>query len=182
MKASTKIDLGALFRYITALDDSDFEVCFLQKIFSLSKNLLFPETCENLVEIRLPINFSLLKKYASKYGFTAFWANQKAYICWQKVSLPETPYCDIAEFFRQIQRVKFSETTDSLERFEICKEICDILYEAKLEYKFQHLFPVHLAFCSEERANLIAKDYGFHVTTGGSGTTYLGIASKIPVD
>lgn len=179
---NTKIDLGILFRHIESLDVSTDESKFLERIFKLSRNIFSPETCENFIEIDLPIDFSVLKELALKYGFIAVSINHKSYICWQKFSLPKTPYCDVAEFFRQIQRVKLSETLDSLERFEIYKEICDILSELNHEYKFQHLIPVRLSFCSDEKANLIAKEYGFHVASGAYNKTYLGIADKIQRD
>ena len=178
---NTKIDLGTLFRYIESLNSSDDEVKFLEEIFRFSKNLFPKKPFENFVEIDLPIDFSVFKGLALKYGFATFSVSTNTYICWKRVSLSETPFCDIAHFFRHIQRLKFSETQDSFEEFEICKEICKILSNLKREYKFQRLIPVHLSF-SVERANLIAKEYGFHVTSGGSNTTYLGIADKVPVD
>ncbi len=177
----TNIDLGTLFRYIESLNSSDDEAKFLEEIFRLSKDLFSSKTFENLVEIDLPIDFSVLEVLALKYGFEAFSVSPNTYICWKKVSLSKAPFCDIAHFFRHTQKLKFSETQDSLEEFEICKEICNILFDLKHEYKFQRLIPVHLSF-SVERANLIAKEYGFHVASGGSNTTYLGIADKVPVD
>lgn len=182
MTAGTKkINLGNLFRHIQSLDVSDEESLFLEEIFNLSQIVLSPDQCANLIEIKLPINFETLENFASKYGFFALEANSKNYVGWQKTTSAEKVYCDIAEFFRQIQRSKLSDKIEDLERFEIYKKICDIMPSLNYFYQFQHLIPITLYFCSIEKANAIALEYNLHVVSGFSGTSYLGIFDKVEI-
>lgn len=184
MTAGTKkINLGNLFRHIQSLDVCDEESLFLEEIFNLSQIVLSPDQCANLIEIKLPINFETLENFASKYGFFALEANSKNYISWQQKSTSkEQIYCDIAEFFRQIQRSKLSDKIEDLEKFEIYKKICDIMPSLNYFYQFQHLIPITLCFCTVKKANAIALEYDLHVVSGISGTIYLGIYDKVKTD
>lgn len=179
MTADTKkINLGDLFQHIQALCILDEESLFLEEIFYLSQKVLSPEQCANFMEINLNIDFKTLKKLSSKYGFSALNIGSTNYISWQKTKIADSSFCNIAEFFRQIQRSKFSDTIEDLERFEIYKKICDILFELKYFAEFQSLIPISLSFCTPKKANTIANDYELHVVSSGN-STYLGIVDKV---
>lgn len=184
MKTGTeKINLGNLFRHIQSLNVCDEEALFLEEIFHISQRVFSPDNCSNLFEIKLPIEFENLQFFASKYGFSTLKANSKSYISWQqRVASQENVYCDIAEFFRQIQRSKYSDSIEDLERFEIYSKICNIMPCLNYFYQFQHLIPITLCFCTEEKANAIALEYNLHVVSGVSGIIYLGIYDKVKKD